>query len=146
MKNQSVQLHRVIRSSPEKVYNAFLNADAIARWWPPYGILCTVHHLEAKVGGTFKMTFASFSTEQGNSFGGQYLELIPGKLIRYTTTFDDPGLPGEMLVRVDLAQVSCGVSMQVEQSNIPSVIPTEMCYLGWQESLAQLIHLVEPNC
>ncbi len=122
------------------------NQDAMARWLPPYGLLCKVHHFDPNVGGTFKMAFSSFTTGQGHAFGGEFLELIPGKLIRYTTTFDDPGLPGKMLVRVELEKVSCGVSMQVEQSNIPSVIPTELCYLGWQEGLAQLIHLVEPNC
>jgi uncharacterized protein YndB with AHSA1/START domain len=145
MKNNSVQLHRVIRSTPEKVYQAFLNADAMARWLPPYGILNQVHHLDARVGGTFKMAFSGFATGQGHSFGGTYLELIPGKLIRYTTTFDDPQLPGEMLVRAEISAVSCGVSLHIEQSNIPSVIPTELCYLGWQESIAQLINLVEPN-
>ncbi len=145
MDNHSVRLHRVIRSTPDKVYRAFVQADALARWLPPYGFLCTVQHFEPRVGGTFKMAFASFTTGQGHAFGGHYLELVPGKLIRYTTTFDDPGLPGEMRVRAELAEVSCGVSLQVEQSNIPSVIPTEMCYLGWQESLAQLITLVEPN-
>jgi uncharacterized protein YndB with AHSA1/START domain len=145
MKNHSVQLHRVIRSTPEKVYQAFLNADAMARWLPPYGILCKVHHIDARVGGTFKMAFSSFTTGQGHSFGGTYLELIPGKLIRYTTTFDDPNLPGEMLVKAEISAVSCGVSLHIEQSNIPSVIPTELCYLGWQESIAQLINLVEPN-
>ncbi len=145
MKNNSVQLHRVIRSTPEKVYQAFLNADAMARWLPPYGILSQVHHLDARVGGTFKMTFSGFATGQGHSFGGTYLELIPGKLIRYTTTFDDPQLAGEMLVRAEISAVSCGISLYIEQSNIPSVIPTELCYLGWQESIAQLINLIEPN-
>lgn len=145
MKPNSVQLHRVIRSTPDKVYRAFLHADAMARWLPPYGFLCTVHHLEARVGGTFRMSFASFTTGQGHSFGGTYLELSPGKSIRYTTLFDDPGLPGEMLVQVKIDAVSCGVSLSIDQSNIPSIIPSEMCYLGWQESIAQLIHLVEPN-
>lgn len=145
MKNNSVQLHRVIRSTPEKVYQAFLNADAMARWLPPCGILNQVHHLDARVGGTFKMAFSGFATGQGHSFGGTYLELIPGKLIRYTTTFDDPQLAGEMLVRAEISAVSCGISLYIEQSNIPSVIPTELCYLGWQESIAQLINLVEPN-
>ena len=145
MKPNSVQLHRVIRATPDKVYRAFLNADAMARWLPPYGFLCTVHHLEARIGGTFKMSFSSFSTGHGNSFGGKYLELTPGKSISYTTIFDDPGLPGEMLVQVTIEEVSCGVSLNIEQSNIPSVIPSELCYLGWQEGLAQLIHLVESN-
>jgi uncharacterized protein YndB with AHSA1/START domain len=145
MKPNSVQLHRVIRSTPDKVYRAFLNADAMARWLPPYGFLCTVQHLEPRVGGTFRMSFTSFSTGHGNAFGGKYLELTPGKSIRYITVFDDPGLPGEMLVQVAIEEVSCGVSLTIEQSNIPSVIPSELCYLGWQEGLAQLIHLVESN-
>ena len=145
MQPNSVQLHRVIRSTPDKVYRAFLNADAMARWLPPYGFLCTVQHFEPRVGGTFKMSFTSFSSGQGNSFGGTYLELTPGKSIRYTTTFDDPGLPGEMLVQVTITEVSCGVSLNIEQSNIPRVVPSEMCYLGWQEGLAQLTLLVEAN-
>jgi len=145
MKPNSVQLHRVIRSTTDKVYRAFLNPDAMARWLPPYGFLCSVHHLEAKVGGTFRMSFTSFTTGHGHSFGGKYLQLNPGKSISYTTIFDDPGLPGEMLVRVGIEEVTCGVSLHIEQSNIPSVIPSEMCYLGWQESLTQFIHLVESN-
>ncbi len=145
MKPNSVQLHRVIRSTPDRVYQAFTQPGAMARWLPPYGFLCTVQHFDARGGGGFRMAFTGFASGHGNSFAGEYLELVPGRLIRYTTTFDDPGLPGTMLVRVELAPVACGVSLTIEQSGIPDVIPSEMCYLGWQESLAQLIHLVEPD-
>ena len=145
MSSRSVRLHRVLRAKPEKVYRAFLEADALAKWLPPYGFTCTVHHLEAAVGGTFKMSFRNFSTGNSHSFGGDYLELIPGKLIRYTDKFDDPSLPGVLEVTVTLEAVLCGTDLSVVQSGIPEAIPLEMCYLGWQESLAQLATLVEPE-
>jgi uncharacterized protein YndB with AHSA1/START domain len=135
----------VLRSPPEKVYRAFLEAGAMAKWIPPYGFTCTVHHMDARIGGTFGMTFHNFSTGQGHSFGGEYLELVPGERIRYTDKFDDPNLPGEMHVTVTLKQVLCGTDLSIEQDGIPEVIPLEMCYLGWQESLAQLATLVEPD-
>ena len=145
MATGTVKLHRVIRTNPEKIYRAFLDAAAIAKWLPPYGFTCTVHHIDAKVGGTFKMSFENFSTGHEHSFGGEYLELVPGQLIRYCDKFDDPNLPGEMQVTVSLKAVVCGTELSVEQSGIPGLIPVEMCYLGWQESLAQLAHLVEPE-
>jgi uncharacterized protein YndB with AHSA1/START domain len=141
----TVQLHRVLRAPPEKVYKAFLDADAMAKWIPPYGFTCKVHHLDPRVGGTFKMSFTNFSSGHSHSFGGDYLELVPGARLRYTDKFDDPNLPGEMTVTVNLRAVSCGTDVAITQEGIPSVIPTEMCYLGWQESLAQLAQLVEPN-
>jgi len=145
MPTGTVRLHRVLRAKPEKVYRAFLDAGAMAKWLPPYGFTCTVHHLEPRVGGTFKMSFHNFSTGNGHSFGGEYKELVPGSRIRYTDRFDDPNLPGEMEVRVDLTPVSCGTEIAITQGGIPEIIPVEMCYLGWQESLAQLAHLVEPD-
>ena len=145
MPTGTIQLHRVLRANPERVYQAFIDADAIAKWLPPYGFTCKVHHMDPKVTGTFKMSFQNFSTRQFHSFGGEYQELVPGKLIRYTDKFDDPDLPGEMQVTVSLKQVSCGTEINVVQEGIPEAIPLEMCYLGWQESLAQLIHLVEPD-
>lgn len=145
MATGTVRLHRVLRTKPEKIYRAFVDAAAMAKWLPPYGFICKVHHMDPKVGGTFKMSFENFSTEQGHSFGGQYRKLIPGELIQYTDRFDDPNLPGEMLVTVTLKAVSCGAEVNVEQSGIPAVIPVEMCYLGWQESLVQLANLVEPE-
>ena len=135
MSQNTVQLHRVIRATPEKVYRAFLDADAMAKWLPPYGFTCKVHHLDAKVGGTFRMSFTNFSTGTGNSFGGEYRELVPNERIRYSDTFDDPNLPGEMETSVSLRQVACGTELTVVQKGIPAVIPVEMCYLGWQESL-----------
>ena len=144
MPTGTVRLHRVLRATPEKIYRAFLDADAIAKWIPPYGFTCKVHHMEATVGGTFKMSFSNFSTGHGHSFGGEYLELVPNELIRYTDKFDDPNLPGELEVTVKLQPVACGTEINIEQSGIPAVIPVEMCYLGWQESLAQLATLVEP--
>ena len=144
MPTGTVKLHRILRSTPEKIYRAFLDADAQAKWLPPYGFTCKVEHLDAKVGGTFKMSFQNFSTGNRHSFGGQYLELVPHTLIRHTEKFDDPNLPGEMQVTVVLKPVSCGTELAVTQSGIPEVIPTEMCYLGWQESLLQLANLVEP--
>lgn len=135
----------MLRAKPEKVYRAFLEAAAIAKWFPPYGFTCTVDHLDARVGGTFKMAFTNFSTGTGHSFGGRYLELVPGELLRYTDQFDDPNLPGKILVVVKLKAVSCGTELSIEQSGLPDVIPLEMCYVGWQESLAQLAMLVEPE-
>ena len=145
MSSRAITLHRVLRAPPEKVYRAFLEADAMAKWIPPYGFTCTVHHMEPKVGGTFRMSFHNFSTGNGHAFGGEYKELVPGKLLRYTDKFEDPNLPGELLVTVILKQVSCGTEISITQEGIPEVIPVEMCYLGWQESLAQLATLVEPE-
>ena len=145
MSSRSVRLHRVLRAKPERVYRAFLEADAMAKWLPPYGFTCTVHHLEAAVGGSFRMSFRNFSGGNSHSFGGDYLELVPNKLIRYTDRFDDPNLPGVLEVTVNLEPVMCGTDLSVVQSGIPDAIPLEMCYLGWQESLAQLATLVEPE-
>jgi uncharacterized protein YndB with AHSA1/START domain len=145
MHSGTVKLHRVLRASPAKVYRAFLEPDATCKWLPPYGFTCKVHHMDAKVGGTFKMSFSNFSTGNAHSFGGQYLELVPNELIRYTDKFDDPNLPGEMRVTISLNPVSCGTEINVTQAGIPQVIPLEMCYLGWQESLVQMAHLVEPD-
>ena len=145
MPTGTVQLHRVLRAKPEKIYRAFLDAAAMAKWLPPYGFTCQVEHLQARVGGTFKMSFENFSTGNKHSFGGEYLELVPAQLIRYTDRFDDPGLPGEMQVTVSMKTVSCGTELTIVQSGIPEVIPVEMCYLGWQESLTQLAQLVEPD-
>ena len=144
MPTGTVRLHRVLRAKPEKIYRAFMDAAALAKWLPPFGFTCKVHYMVAKVGGTFKMSFENFSTGKGHSFGGEYKELVPGEIIRYTDKFDDPNLPGEMLVTVSLKAVSCGTELNVVQEGIPAVIPVEMCYLGWQESLAQLANLVEP--
>ena len=145
MTSRSVQLHRVLRTPPEKVYRAFLEPEAMAKWIPPYGFTCQVHHMDAKVGGTFRMSFRNFSTGNGHSFGGEYLELVPNELIRYTDKFDDPNLPGVLQVTVSLKPVLCGTEINIVQDGIPDAIPLEMCYLGWQESLAQLATLVEPN-
>lgn len=145
MPTGTIRLHRVLRTSPEKLYRAFQNAAAMAKWLPPYGFTCTVHHLEAKVGGSFKMSFENFTTGQSHSFGGTYQKLVPHELIQYTDEFDDPNLPGEMAVTIKLKAVSCGTEIHVEQTGIPEVIPVESCYLGWQESMAQLATLVEPD-
>ena len=145
MATGTVRLHRVLRAKPEKVYRAFLDADAMARWLPPYGFVCKVAQMDAKVGGIFRMSFHNFSTGNAHSFGGEYLELVPNELIRYTDRFDDPNLPGELHVTVTLKAVSCGTDFNVVQEGIPEAIPVEMCYLGWQESLAQLARLVEPE-
>ena len=145
MATGTVRLHRVLRAKPDKVYRAFLDADAMSKWIPPYGFTCKVHHMDAKVGGTFKMSFQNFSTGHAHSFGGEYLELVPGELLRYTDKFDDPNLPGVLLVTVSLKAVSCGTEISIVQEGIPEVIPVEMCYLGWQESLNQLANLVEPD-
>ncbi len=145
MSVRAVRLHRVIRASPEKLYRAFTEADALAKWLPPYGFTCSVHHLEAVVGGTFRMSFRNFTSGNSHSFGGEYLELVPNRQIRYTDKFDDSNLPGVMQVTVKFEPVSCGTDLSVVQEGIPDVIPAEMCYLGWQESLAQLAALVEPE-
>lgn len=145
MSAQTVKLHRVLKASPEKVYKAFVDADAMTKWLPPYGFTCKVHHMDPKVGGTYKMSFTNFTTGNSHTFGGNYLELAPGKHLRYTDKFDDPNLPGEMITTVDLKPVICGTEMQIVQEGIPAAIPSEMCYLGWQESLVQLAALVEPN-
>lgn len=138
-----VHLHRVLRAPPERVYKAFLDAGAIARWLPPYGFICTVHQLDAKVGGLHKMSFTNFSTGHVQSFGGEYCQLEPGKSIQYTDSFDDPNLPGQLLTTVSLKQVSCGTEIDIEQAGVPDGIPVKLCYLGWQESLMQLARLVE---
>ena len=143
--SNTVRLHRVLRAPPSKVYRAFLSADAMAKWIPPNGFTCTVHHLEPRVGGTFRMSFTNFTTEKSHSFGGEYLELVPNALIRYTDKFEDPNLPGVIQVTVSLKAVSCGTDLNIVQEGIPDVIPVEMCYLGWQESLAGLANLVEPE-
>ena len=141
----TVRLHRVLKTKPEKVYRAFLDADAMAKWLPPYGFVCKVHHMDAKVGGGFKASFTNFGNGQAHSFSGEYLELVPGQRLRYTDKFDDPNLPGVIEVTIDLKPVLCGTDVSIVQANIPAAIPVEMCYLGWQESLAQLAHLVEPE-
>ena len=145
MANNSVSLHRVLKASPEKVYRAFTEANAIASWLPPYGFLCTVHEMNVKVEGTFRMSFHNFSTGNGHSFGGKYLELKPNEFLKYTDKFDDPNLPGEMTTSVELIKVSVGTEIKIYQQDIPSIIPAEMCYLGWQESLEKLAKLVEPE-
>jgi len=143
MPTNTVRLHRVLRSTPERIYRAFLDADAMAKWLPPNGFTGNVHHMDAKVGGTFKMSFTNFTTGKSHSFGGKYLELTPYERIRYTDVFDDPNLPGEMHVTITLKQVSCGTEMTAVQEGIPEMIPVEACYLGWQESLTLLTKLVE---
>lgn len=145
MASNTVRLHRVLKAPAEKIYRAFLTPEALAKWLPPNGFTATVHHMDAKVGGTFKMSFTNFTTQQSHSFGGEYLELIPSELIRYTDKFDDPNLPGIMSVTVTLKEVLCGTELNVVQEGIPEIIPTEMCYLGWQESLSALVLLVEPD-
>jgi uncharacterized protein YndB with AHSA1/START domain len=143
MSTNTVQLHRVLRAPPERVYRAFLDAEAMAKWLPPNGFTGKVHQLDAKVGGTHRMSFTNFTTGHVHSFGGEYLELVPHRRIRYTDKFDDPNLPGEMKVTVSLRKVSCGTELHIVQEGIPEVIPLEACYLGWQESLALLAALVE---
>jgi len=140
----SVSLHRVLKASPEKVYRAFTEALAIASWLPPYGFLCTVHEMDVKEGGSFRMSFHNFSTSHGHSFGGKYLEVRPNEFLKYTDKFDDPNLPGEMITSVTLRKVIVGTEIKVTQEGIPDMIPAEMCYLGWQESLDKLMRLVEP--
>ena len=144
MSNNSVSLQRVLKAPPEKVYKAFTQALAIASWLPPYGFLCTVHEMNVEVGGAFKMSFHNFSTGNGHSFGGKYVEIKPNEFLKYTDTFDDPNLPGEMTTTVSLRKVAVGTEIKILQEGIPSVIPVEMCYLGWQESLDKLTKLVEP--
>lgn len=144
MTNGTVSLHRVIKASPEKVFKAFSDANAMASWLPPYGFICTVQQFDFKVGGTYKMSFTNFSTGNSHSFGGEYLEIKPNSYIRYSDKFDDPNLPGEMITTIELNTVLCGTEFTATQEGIPSVIPTEMCYLGWQESIEKLIKLVEP--
>jgi uncharacterized protein YndB with AHSA1/START domain len=141
----TVRLHRVLATTPEKVYRAFLEPDAMAKWLPPDGFVATVHHMEAKPGGTFRMSFRNFTSGNAHSFGGEYLELVPGERLRYTDTFDDPNLPGQMQVSVTLKQVSVGTDVSIVQEGIPDMIPVEACYLGWQQSLANLARLVEPH-
>ncbi len=141
----TIKLHRVFRASPEKVYRAFLDPDAKAKWIPPHGFTGRVHHLDAKVGGTFRMSFTNFTTGKSHSFGGSYLELAPRERICYTDKFDDPNMPGELRVTVTLKKVSCGTELSIVQEGVPDVIPAEACYLGWQESLGQLAKLVEPE-
>lgn len=143
MSTVTVRLHRVLRATPERVYRAFLDADAMAKWLPPNGFTGKVHHVDAKVGGTYKMSFTNFSTGQSQSFGGKYLELVPNERIRHTDEFDDPNLPGEMQTTISVRQVSCGTELDIVQEGIPEAIPPEACYLGWQESLTLLAQLVE---
>ncbi|MBX2905659.1 MAG: SRPBCC family protein [Taibaiella sp.] len=142
--SNSVSLHRVLKTSPEKLYRAFTEPAAMASWLPPYGFTCTVHHMDVRAGGTFKMSFQNFSTGNGHSFGGEYLELKPNEFLKYSDKFDDPNLPGEMTTSVWLEKNIAGTSLKVVQENIPALIPAEMCYLGWQESLEKLAKLVEP--
>jgi uncharacterized protein YndB with AHSA1/START domain len=143
MSASTVKLHRVLRAPPERVYRAFLDADAMAKWLPPHGFTCKVHQLDARVGGSYRMSFTNFSTGQSHSFGGKYLELVPNERIRNTDTFDDPNLPGEMQTTVSLRPVSCGTELDIVQEGIPEAIPREGCYLGWQESITLLAQLVE---
>jgi len=145
MTGNTIKLHRILMCPPEKVYKAFTDADSLARWLPPHGFTSKVHKLDARVGGTHQATFTNFSTGQSHSFGGTFLELVPGKLIKYTDHFDDPNLAGEVIVTVHLKAVSCGTELTIEQSNLPKVIPLDACYLGWQQSLGYLANLVEPN-
>ena len=141
----TVRLHRVLRASPERVYRAFLDPDAMAKWLPPHGFTGKVHHMDARVGGEHKMSFTNFSTGKSHSFGGTYIELRPLELIKYTDRFDDPNMPGEMQVTISLRRVTCGTELTIVQENLPPAIPVEFCYLGWQESLSLLAHLVEPD-
>ncbi len=145
MSTNSVTLHRVLAAPPEKVYRAFTDAQAMAAWLPPYGFVCEVHKMEVKTGGSYRMTFTNFTTGNGHSFGGKYLEIIPGEFLKYTDVFDDPNLPGEMITTISLKKVSVGTELTATQTGIPAVIPAEACYLGWQESLDKLKRLVEPN-
>lgn len=145
MPTGTVRLHRVLRTKPERVYRSFLEPAAMAKWIPPYGFTCTVHHMEPKVGGTFRMAFTNFGSGNSHAFGGEYLELVPNERLVYTDRFDDPNLPGEIRVTVNLKPVSCGTELNIVQEGIPEAIPVEMCTLGWQESLGQLAKLVEPE-
>jgi uncharacterized protein YndB with AHSA1/START domain len=145
MASNSVKLHRVFTASPEKVFKAFTEADAMASWLPPYGFVCKVQSIDVKIGGTYKMSFTNFTTGKTHSFGGEYLEILPNELLKYTDQFDDPNLPEQMITTIHLKSVLCGTELFVTQEGIPDAIPTEMCYLGWQESLDKLKRLVEPN-
>ena len=145
MATNTVRLHRVLATRPEKVYRAFIEADALAKWLPPNGFACVVHHLEATVGGTFKMSFRNFTTGKNDSFGGEYVELVPNERLRYTDKFDDPNLPGDIQVTVTLKNVSVGTELNIVQEGLPDIIPLEACYLGWQQSLENLAKLVEPE-
>ena len=141
----TIKLHRVLKAPPDRVYRAFLDADANAKWLPPHGFTCKVHHLDARVGGTYKMSFKNFTTGDGHSFGGEYLELVPNERIKHTDKFDDPNLPGQMITTITFKKVICGTELNITQEGIPDAIPPEMCYLGWQESLQLLTQLVEPE-
>ncbi len=145
MATSTIRLYRVLRATPERVYRAFLDADAMVKWLPPHGFTGKVHHLEPRVGGTYRMSFTNFGTGQAHAFGGQFLELVPGERIRHTDTFDDPNLPGEMRTTISLKPVSCGTEVDIVQEGVPGAIPPEACYLGWQESLMLLAQLVEPE-
>jgi uncharacterized protein YndB with AHSA1/START domain len=145
MATNIIKLHRVFAAPVEKVFKAFTDADAMASWLPPYGFVCKVHSMDFKIGGSYKMTFTNFTTGNGHSFGGEYLEIIPNELLKYTDQFDDPNLPGQMITTIELKKVLCGTELFATQEGIPDAIPTEMCYLGWQESLDKLKRLVEPN-
>jgi len=145
MNDRTIRLHRVLRAPPERVYRAFLDADAMAKWLPPNGFTAHVHELDARVGGAYRMSFTNFTTGESHAFGGKYLELVPGERLRYTDVFDDPNLPGTMETRVTLRAVSCGTEVSIEQTNLPGMIPLESCYLGWQESLVLLGKLVEAD-
>jgi uncharacterized protein YndB with AHSA1/START domain len=145
MAGNTVRLHRVLKAPAERVYRAFVTPEALAKWIPPKGFTATVHHMEPRVGGTFRMSFTNFTTGQGHSFGGEYLELVPGERLRYTDKFEDPALPGVIQVTITLKAVTCGTELNIVQEGIPEAIPVEMCYLGWQESLAALADLVEPE-
>ena len=145
MSTHTIRLHRVVRATPEKVYRAFLDADAMSKWIPPHGFTGKIHQIDPKVGGSYKMSFTNFTTGKSHSFGGNYLELVPHERLRYSDKFDDPNLPGEIQVTVNLKKVSCGTDVNIVQEGVPAVIPAEACYLGWQESLNQLAMLVEPD-
>lgn len=145
MANNTINLHRIFAAPVEKVFKAFVSADAMASWLPPYGFVCKVHSLDAKVGGHFKMSFTNFTTNSSQSFGGEYLEIIPNVMLKYSDQFDDPNLPGQMITTIQLKPVLCGTELTIIQEGIPDIIPTEMCYLGWQDSLEKLKKLVEPN-
>jgi len=145
MANNTVKLHRVFAANPEKVFKAFTDADAMAAWLPPYGFVCKVHTMDFKIGGLYKMSFINFTTGNCHSFGGEYLEIVPNELLKYSDKFDDPNLPGQMITTIKLKKVVCGTELFATQEGIPDVIPVEMCYLGWQESLDKLKRLVEPN-
>lgn len=145
METNTIQLHRVLRAPPERIYRAFLTPEAMVKWLPPHGFTGTVHHMDARVGGSYRMSFTNFSTGNSHSFGGEYLELVPNARIRHTDRFDNPNLPGEMTVTIVLKPVACGTDVSITQEGVPAVIPAEACYLGWQESLTLLAQLVEAN-